>query len=69
MTTDLQERIAHWKEKEGYTHSKILYRKLLYKEALELEKEEAVRRGCRYHGGGERVPGRVWSVYYLYGSK
>ena len=69
MATDPQKRIAHWKEKEGHTYSEILHSNLLYKQALELEKGEAVRRGCRYHGGGERVPGRVWSVYYLSGGK
>ncbi len=69
MATDPQERIARWKKKEGHTYSKILHSNLLYKEALELEEEVAARRGCRQHAGGPRVPGRVWSVYYLSGGK
>ena len=69
MATDPQQRIARWKKREGYTYSKILHSNLLYKQALELEKEEAARRGCRQSAGGPRVPGRVWSVYYLSGGK
>ena len=58
MATDPQQRIAHWKKREGHTYSNILHSNLLYKQALELEKEEAARRpGCRQSAGGPRVPG------------
>ena len=69
MSTNPQERIDYWKEKEGHTYSRILASRLTYDQALKREKQEAEDRGCRYHGGGQHVDGRVWSVYYVSGGK
>ena len=70
MSTKPQQRIDYWKILEGHTYSKILRSNLTYDQAIKLEKEEAARRpGCRQHAGGLKVPGRVWSVYYLSGGK
>lgn len=69
MSTDPQERINYWKRVEGHTHSEILARKLTYVEASSREKTEASRRGCVSHGGGDRVPGRVYSVYHVWGGR
>ena len=67
MSTDPDERIRYWKEKEGHTYSTILASGLTYDEALAREEKEAKDRGCRQSGGGPRISGRVWSVYYLSG--
>ena len=67
MSTDPQERIDHWKEKEGHTHSRILAENLTYSQATDREKEEAEERGCVYGPGGPYVSGNVWSVYHLWG--
>ena len=67
MSTNPDERIRYWKEQEGHTYSTILARRLTYDGALAREKQEAEDRGCRYSGGGQRISGRVWSVYYLSG--
>ena len=39
MSTNPQERIQHWKDKEGHTHSKILARRLTYA-AAQIREEE-----------------------------
>lgn len=67
MSTDPQRRIKEWKEEEGCTFGTVLKSGLTYDEASELEKKEAKNRRCRQSGGGPRVSGRVWSVYYLSG--
>lgn len=67
MSTDPDERIRYWKEKEGHTYSTILASGLTYSEAQALETKEARERNCRSSPGGQYVPGRVWSVYYLSG--
>ena len=69
MSTDPQERIEYWKNKEGCTSGRVLHSKLTYDRALELEKKEATERGCHHSSGGPRVAGQVWSVYYLSGCK
>ena len=67
MSTDPQERIQHWKDKEGHTHSKILARRLTYEAAQIREEKEAKVRRCRFSPGGRYVSGRVWSVYHVWG--
>ena len=52
MSTDPQERIQHWKEKEGHTHSKILANRLTYEAAQIREEREARVRRCRFSPGG-----------------
>lgn len=69
MSTNPQERIRHWKNAEGHTHSKILASGLTYRQAQERETSEARSRGCQHSGGGRFVAGRVWSVYYLWGGR
>ena len=69
MSTDPQERIEYWKNKEGCASGRVLHSKLTYDRALELEKKEATERGCSHSSGGPRVSGHVWSVYYLSGCK
>ena len=66
MGTDPDERIHHWMNKEGHSECVILHEELTYEEALDLEKEEAEAHGCTHSGGGQRVPGRVWSVYMVW---
>ena len=70
ISTDPDNRIKYWKEKEGHTHSKILARKLTFGDAQIRESEEAKNRGCISSPGGN--PGndrynRVWSVYNVWG--
>ena len=67
MSTNPQERIQHWKDKEGHTHSKILARRLTYAAAQIREERAAKVRRCRSSPGGRYVPGRVWSVYHVWG--
>ena len=69
MSTDPEERIQYWKKKEGHTNGKILHSELTYDKAQELERSEAQAKGCRQGLGGERVPGRVWSVYHVWGGR
>lgn len=69
MSTTPYTRINYWKETEGHTYGKILASGLTYRQALELEKEEAAARGCRASGGGPRKSGKVWSVYYVSGGR
>ena len=67
MSTVPAERIKYWKNKENCTSGYVVKSGLTYDEALELEKDLARRGGCRQSGGGQRVSGRVWSVYKLNG--
>ena len=67
MSTDPEERIVYWKSNEGHTHGKTLASGLAYSEALKREASEAKKRGCAFHGGGGHKPGRVWSVYHVWG--
>ena len=66
MSTRPLERIDQWKRAEGYVNGRILAENLTYDEALRLEQREAHARGCNYQGGGERVEGRVWSIYIVW---
>ena len=65
MSTDPDERIAYWKAKENCLSGRVVASNLTYDEALAMERRLAERDGCRYGGGGQRVPGRVWSVYRM----
>ena len=67
MSADPEDRIDYWKRREGHTGDEILARHLTYKEAQECEKLEARNRGCFRQGGGKHLPGRVWSVYHVWG--
>lgn len=67
MATDPQERIQYWKNKEGHDRGRILASELTYEEAQKREQREAASKGCHQSAGGRRVPGRVWSVYYVSG--
>ena len=67
MSTTPQERIDHWKKKEGHTGSRILASGLSYSQATAREKSEAKQRRCYYHPGGEDNGRRNWSVYHVWG--
>ena len=67
MSTDPQERIKYWKEKEGHTHSQILATGLTYDQATDRERVEAEKRGCKYGSGGARNGLSNWSVYHVWG--
>ena len=67
MSTNPDERIKYWKETEKCTDGYVVASELTYDEALTKEKELADLYGCRQSGGGPRVSGRVWSVYYMSG--
>lgn len=67
MSTTPDERIEYWKQKEGHTGSRVLASDLTYDEAQQREDEEAAARDCESSKGGPRKPGRVWSVYHLWG--
>lgn len=69
MSTDPQERIGYWKRTEGHTHGRILHSNLTYDQALRMERSEAVNRGCRHSGGGQRISGNIWSVYIVSGGE
>lgn len=69
MSTDPEERIRYWKDKEGHTGGEILASGLTYDEAQEREEEEAEDRGCRQDAGGPYKAGRVWSVYHVWGGR
>ena len=69
MSTDPDARIQYWKDKEGHTHATILASGLTYSQALAREREEAEAKGCEYHGGGQPVTGKVWSVYHVWGGR
>ena len=64
MSSNPQERIDHWQRQcRGNFSSQILASGLTYEEAQAMEEREARRYGCTQAPGGERVPGRVYSVY------
>ena len=67
MSTNPQNRIDYWKNREGHTRSRILARGLTYDGALAREKKEAADRGCTVVGGGQPVSGRKYSVYMVWG--
>ena len=67
MSTNPQERIDYWKQKEGHTYGTVLASGLTYQEAQARENQEASNRGCHHAPGGAYVSGRVWSVYYVSG--
>ena len=67
MSADPQERINYWKRQEGHTGGEILAHGLTYEEAQKREEVEARNRGCFRQGGGQYLPGRVWSVYHVWG--
>ena len=69
MSTDPEERIAHWKAKEGHTGGKVLARGLDYDEAQRREEQEAKRCGCVQCPGGPRNGLRNWCVYHVWGGK
>ena len=69
MSTSPGERIRYWKAQEGHTHSQILAKGLTYHQAQQRETQEARNRGCRSSGGGEHIPGYVWSVYHVWGGR
>ena len=70
ISTNPEERIAHWKRVEGHTYSTVLARGLTYDQAQTRETNEARKRGCHSAPGGD--PGKdrnryVWSVYHVSG--
>ena len=67
MSTDPQERIRHWKAKEGHTQGSVLASGLSYDQALAREKSEATKGGCHQSGGGPRNGLSNWSVYKVSG--
>ena len=67
MSTDPHGRIRDWKRDEGHIYGEIIATDLTYDEAQERERLEAQLFGCYWRPGGERVKGRVWSVYYVSG--
>lgn len=67
MSATPNERIAYWKRQEGHTHGRILACGLTYDGALRRETLEAQKRSCKSSPGGKRKPGRVWSVYHVWG--
>ena len=64
MSSNPKERIDHWRRQcSGRFNSQILASGLTYEEAQAMEEREARRYGCMQAPGGERKPGRVYSVY------
>lgn len=66
MTTEVEERVNDWAGQEGYTDYQILGENLTYDEATNLEELKRRELQAQGHLGGQYVPGRVWSVYYLF---
>lgn len=64
---DPEDRIDYWIDLEGHIDGEILASDLTYKQAQKREANEARRRGCFHKAGGARRPGRVWSVYRVWG--
>lgn len=60
-------RIDHWKEEEGHTDDEILHENKSYDEATELEKMEAMARGCEYQASGKKDGCDDWCVYHVWG--
>ena len=69
MSTDPQERMAYWCRTEGHTGEQILASGLTYGQASDMERREANRLGCYWHGGGDYIPGPKWSVYHVWGGR
>lgn len=69
MSTNPEERIRHWKNKEGHTRSAILAKGLNYDQAQARETREARKLRCESSGGGERKPGNRYSVYHVWGGR
>ena len=69
MSTDPEERIRYWKNKEGHVGHEILATGLLYHEAHVLEQSEANDKRCRQEEGGPYKAGTVWSVYHVWGGR
>ena len=67
MSTAPRERMAHWRLAEGHTGGRVLASGLTYGQASDMEKREARRLGCHWQGGGDYIPGPVWSVYHVWG--
>lgn len=66
MTTDLEGRKAHWKSKyTTLSDWKILHKCSSKDEAQKKEKEEAGKRKCDYHTGGDGPERATWYVYYF----
>lgn len=63
---NVDKRIAHWKETEGYTHSRRLHKGLSYDDATKREHEEAEKKECVYSAGGQRDEDHDWCVYHLW---
>ena len=69
MSSNPRGRIDHWRaqcsRRNGKFRSKILDSGLTYNEAQALERRKARECGnhCQQESGGERKPGRVYSVY------
>ena len=67
MSANPTERINYWKQQEGHIAGQILASGLTYEEAQKREEVEARNRDCVHRAGGQYLPGRVWSVYYVWG--
>lgn len=67
MSMNPEERIDYWKQREGHIAGRVIRGNLTYDEAQQLEADEARKHGCVRQAGGERQPGRVWSVYHVWG--
>ena len=66
MAVDPVGRIAEWRKRYTITRWWVLRSGLSYDDALAYEKSYAQQYGCVHHGGGQRVPGLVWSVYIFH---
>ncbi len=60
-------RIEEWKEEEGHTGGEVLATGLTYDEATQLERDEALKRGCCQSEGGPRDSNSNWAVYHVWG--
>ena len=66
MSTHPRERIADWKNQEGYTHAATLASDLTYENARERMRSEATQRGGLVTPLQARSPGRICSVYRVW---
>ena len=65
ITSDIQERKRYWQSQYRGLTLEIVAEGLTYEEAQEKE-NEYLAKGYEGSPGGERVPGRVYSVYVFY---
>ena len=66
MTTDLDERRAHWASQHPTMRNwQILHKVYTKREALDWEKKHAELRGCESGQGGGGPDNGVWYVYYF----